>query len=150
MGAASEAPARDCERYGVYDERARFELPGESTGSLEPLERDPPTARGAAAPGPERGRADPSPKGAPSITGPGLPPRAGVSCKLERRDEVAKGAPDIGFIELHAENCMIRRPRRIAGSPHWRSVVRSRCTASDPRSAARRRWTRRIRRVCAA
>lgn len=67
---------------------------------------------------------------------PGLPSHAGVSFKLERRDEVAKGAPYIGFIELHAENCMIRRPaasqaRRIGGA--------SSGLAARPRTLDRRR-----------
>lgn len=35
-------PAGDCEKYGVMEEEARFELPGDRKGSLEPLDRDVP------------------------------------------------------------------------------------------------------------
>ena len=33
-------PAGECEKYGVEESKEKFELPGERTGSLEPLERD--------------------------------------------------------------------------------------------------------------
>lgn len=33
-------PAGDCEKYGVMESEAKFELPGDRQGSLEPLERD--------------------------------------------------------------------------------------------------------------
>ncbi|MEL7140408.1 MAG: DUF2282 domain-containing protein, partial [Pseudomonadota bacterium] len=33
-------PAGDCLKYGVDEQTAGFELPGERKGSLEPLERD--------------------------------------------------------------------------------------------------------------
>lgn len=33
-------PAGECLKYGVEEERAKFELPGDREGSLEPLERD--------------------------------------------------------------------------------------------------------------
>ena len=36
-------PAGDCEKYGVA-EGEKFDLPGDRTGSLEPLERDLPQA----------------------------------------------------------------------------------------------------------
>ena len=49
------------------------------------------------------------------MTTPGLPPRAGVSFKPEHWDDVAKGAPDIGFFEVHAENYM-----GAGGPPHRR------------------------------
>lgn len=37
-------PAGDCLKYGVEEEQAKFELPGDREGSLEPLERDLPSA----------------------------------------------------------------------------------------------------------
>ena len=37
-------PAGECEKYGVEEETAKFELPGDREGSLEPLERDLPSA----------------------------------------------------------------------------------------------------------
>jgi len=37
-------PAGDCEKYGVEEQQAQFELPGDRKGSLEPLERDVPSA----------------------------------------------------------------------------------------------------------
>lgn len=37
-------PAGDCLKYGVEESQAKFELPGEREGSLEPLERDLPAA----------------------------------------------------------------------------------------------------------
>ncbi|MEM7041757.1 MAG: DUF2282 domain-containing protein [Pseudomonadota bacterium] len=36
-------PAGDCEKYGVEEETAQFELPEDRTGSLEALERDLPS-----------------------------------------------------------------------------------------------------------
>jgi uncharacterized membrane protein len=33
-------PSGECLKYGVDEETARFELPGDRQGSLEPLERD--------------------------------------------------------------------------------------------------------------
>ena len=36
-------PAGDCEKYGVEEEVAEFELPDDRQGSLEELERDLPT-----------------------------------------------------------------------------------------------------------
>lgn len=33
-------PAGECEKYGVEESQAKFELPGDRQGSLEPLERD--------------------------------------------------------------------------------------------------------------
>lgn len=36
----SLVPAGDCEKYGVEESQAKYELPGERQGSLEPLERD--------------------------------------------------------------------------------------------------------------
>lgn len=33
-------PAGDCEKYGVEESQAEYELPGDREGSLEPLERD--------------------------------------------------------------------------------------------------------------
>lgn len=33
-------PAGTCEKYGVEESQAEFELPGDRQGSLEPLERD--------------------------------------------------------------------------------------------------------------
>ena len=33
-------PAGDCAKYGVDEANAQFELPGDRTGSLEPLDRD--------------------------------------------------------------------------------------------------------------
>lgn len=36
-------PSGDCEKYGVEEETADFELPEDRTGSLEALERDLPT-----------------------------------------------------------------------------------------------------------
>ena len=33
-------PAGDCEKYGVEESTAEYELPGDREGSLEPLERD--------------------------------------------------------------------------------------------------------------
>ena len=35
-------PAGDCVKYGVEEEQAKFELPGDREGALEPLERDRP------------------------------------------------------------------------------------------------------------
>ncbi|MGF1500575.1 MAG: DUF2282 domain-containing protein [Paracoccaceae bacterium] len=37
-------PKGDCVKYGVEEETAEFELPGDRTGSLEELERDLPEA----------------------------------------------------------------------------------------------------------
>ena len=37
-------PAGDCEKYGVEEDQAAFELPGDRKGSLEPLDRDLPQA----------------------------------------------------------------------------------------------------------
>jgi len=37
-------PAGDCVKFGVEEANADFELPGDRTGSLEPLERDNPQA----------------------------------------------------------------------------------------------------------
>ncbi len=37
-------PAGECEKYGVEEDTAKFELPGDREGSLEPLERDLPSA----------------------------------------------------------------------------------------------------------
>ena len=37
-------PAGDCLKYGVEESQAKFELPGDREGSLEPLERDLPSA----------------------------------------------------------------------------------------------------------
>jgi uncharacterized membrane protein len=37
-------PAGDCVKYGVEEQRAQLELPGDRQGSLEPLERDLPQA----------------------------------------------------------------------------------------------------------
>ena len=37
-------PAGECAKYGVEEETAAFELPGDRKGSLEPLERDLPSA----------------------------------------------------------------------------------------------------------
>ena len=37
-------PAGDCTKYGVEGQTAEFELPGDRKGSLEPLERDLPSA----------------------------------------------------------------------------------------------------------
>jgi len=37
-------PAGDCLKYGVEEQNAAFELPGDRQGSLEPLERDLPAA----------------------------------------------------------------------------------------------------------
>ena len=37
-------PAGDCLKYGVEEQNAAFELPGDRQGSLEPLERDLPQA----------------------------------------------------------------------------------------------------------
>jgi uncharacterized membrane protein len=37
-------PAGDCEKYGVEESQAQYELPGDRQGSLEPLERDLPSA----------------------------------------------------------------------------------------------------------
>ncbi|MEZ5935450.1 MAG: DUF2282 domain-containing protein [Alphaproteobacteria bacterium] len=39
----SLVPAGDCAKYGVEEETAEYELPGERTGSLEALDRDLPT-----------------------------------------------------------------------------------------------------------
>ena len=36
-------PAGDCVKYGVEEETAQFDLPGDRTGSLEELDRDLPT-----------------------------------------------------------------------------------------------------------
>lgn len=36
-------PAGDCEKYGVEEETAEFELPEDRTGSLEALDRDLPS-----------------------------------------------------------------------------------------------------------
>lgn len=36
-------PVGDCEKYGVDEQSARFELPGDRTGSLEELDRDLPS-----------------------------------------------------------------------------------------------------------
>ena len=36
-------PAGDCEKYGVEEDTAQFELPEDRTGSLEALERDLPS-----------------------------------------------------------------------------------------------------------
>ena len=36
-------PAGDCEKYGVEEETAEFELPDDRTGSLEALDRDLPS-----------------------------------------------------------------------------------------------------------
>ena len=36
-------PSGDCEKYGIEEETAGFELPEDRTGSLEALERDLPT-----------------------------------------------------------------------------------------------------------
>lgn len=36
-------PAGDCGKYGVEEDTAAFELPGDRSGSLEALERDLPT-----------------------------------------------------------------------------------------------------------
>jgi len=33
-------PAGECEKYGVMEEQAKYELPGDREGSLEPLDRD--------------------------------------------------------------------------------------------------------------
>ena len=33
-------PAGECEKYGVEESQAKYELPGDRQGSLEPLERD--------------------------------------------------------------------------------------------------------------
>jgi len=33
-------PEGECEKYGVEESQAKFELPGDRQGSLEPLERD--------------------------------------------------------------------------------------------------------------
>jgi len=33
-------PAGECEKYGVEESMAKYELPGEREGSLEPLDRD--------------------------------------------------------------------------------------------------------------
>lgn len=33
-------PAGECEKYGVEESTAKYELPGDRQGSLEPLERD--------------------------------------------------------------------------------------------------------------
>lgn len=33
-------PAGDCEKYGVMEDQAMYELPGDRQGSLEPLDRD--------------------------------------------------------------------------------------------------------------
>ena len=33
-------PAGECLKYGVEEDQAKFELPGDRKGSLEPLERD--------------------------------------------------------------------------------------------------------------
>ena len=33
-------PAGECEKYGVEESTAEYELPGDREGSLEPLERD--------------------------------------------------------------------------------------------------------------
>lgn len=35
-------PAGDCEKYGVEESQAKYELPGDRQGSLEALERDVP------------------------------------------------------------------------------------------------------------
>lgn len=35
-------PAGECEKYGVEESQAKYELPGDRQGSLEPLERDVP------------------------------------------------------------------------------------------------------------
>jgi uncharacterized membrane protein len=37
-------PAGDCLKYGVEEQNAAFELPGDRQGSLEPLDRDLPQA----------------------------------------------------------------------------------------------------------
>ncbi|MEM6422875.1 MAG: DUF2282 domain-containing protein, partial [Pseudomonadota bacterium] len=37
-------PAGDCLKFGVDEQTAEFELPGDRQGSLEPLERDLPQA----------------------------------------------------------------------------------------------------------
>ena len=37
-------PAGDCLKYGVEEQNAAFELPGDRKGSLEPLDRDLPAA----------------------------------------------------------------------------------------------------------
>jgi Predicted integral membrane protein len=37
-------PAGDCEKYGVEEETAEFQLPGDRKGSLEELDRDLPNA----------------------------------------------------------------------------------------------------------
>ncbi|MGM0585258.1 MAG: DUF2282 domain-containing protein [Pseudomonadota bacterium] len=37
-------PEGECEKYGVEEDTAKFELPGDREGSLEPLERDLPSA----------------------------------------------------------------------------------------------------------
>lgn len=36
-------PAGECEKYGVDEQQAKFELPGDRKGSLEPLDRDLPS-----------------------------------------------------------------------------------------------------------
>ena len=36
----SLVPAGDCEKYGVEESQAKYELPGGRQGSLEPLDRD--------------------------------------------------------------------------------------------------------------
>lgn len=37
-------PAGDCERYGVQESEAKYELPGNRQGALEPLPRDLPSS----------------------------------------------------------------------------------------------------------
>lgn len=37
-------PAGECEKYGVEEQTAKFELPGDREGSLEPLDRDLPSS----------------------------------------------------------------------------------------------------------
>jgi uncharacterized membrane protein len=37
-------PAGDCVKYGVDEQNAAFELPGDRKGALEPLDRDLPAA----------------------------------------------------------------------------------------------------------
>lgn len=37
-------PKGACEKYGVEEQNAQFDLPGDRTGSLEPLDRDRPSS----------------------------------------------------------------------------------------------------------
>jgi uncharacterized membrane protein len=37
-------PAGECDKYGVEEQDAKYQLPGDRTGSLEALERDLPTS----------------------------------------------------------------------------------------------------------